>query len=387
MKVLTLIFWDIFYGIMIFLVSLMPLLDLVYRKRLVILLVWGTIIVSGFRYNIGADFQTYQLLYEIFADGDMGIGMIIEPFFVWVSYILGYLGLKVQVIFLFYAIVSIYGIYYGFKKYFVDLWIGTGIAFLLFLSYNSNGGFWWSMNCIRQAAALGIVFAGSSFLYSNRIKYFLLLIAVACFFHYSAVIAVFMVVLARCNFKRKNVLVVVFLSFFVSYIGLSQRIVISVMETIAGWAGKYEAAFEMLDSASGTFATASYLYVFMYLLAFFICNRCSEKFQVVFNLSTVYIVIRILTSFSLEGSVIHHLLHRFEVYYLPFFLIYVSEGILCFVRRCRPVRAGWLVMIFAISLFTLLSLENIAATGGEDTFLIKGKGTENVIYDYNLDLF
>ena len=60
---------------------------------------------------------------------------------------------------------------------------------------------------------------------------------------------------------------------------------------------------------------------------------------------------------------------------------------LCFVRKCRPVHAGWLVMIFAISLFTLLSLENIAATGGEDTFLIKNTGTENVIYDYNLDLF
>lgn len=381
------IFWDIFYGIMICLVSLMPLLDSVYRKRLVILLVWGTIVISGFRYNIGTDFQAYQLLYEIFADGDVGIGVPMEPSFVFLSYIWGYLGFKVQVIFLFYALVSIYGIYYGFQKYFVDLWLGTGIAFLLFLAYNSPGGFWWSMNAIRQAAALGIVFAGSSFLYSNRIKYFLLSVAVAWFFHYSAVIAVFMVVLARCNFKRQNVLVVVFLSFFVSYMGISQGIVISVMENIAGWAGKYEAAFGMLESESGTFATVSYLYVFMYLLAFFVCTRCSDKFQVVFNLSTVYIVIRILTSFSLEGSVIHHLLHRFEVYYLPFFLIYVSEGILCFVRKCRPVLAGWLVMIFALSLFTLLSLENIAATGGEDTIFIKSKGTENVTYDYNLDLF
>ena len=381
------IFWGVFYGIIICLTSIMFVLDVTYKKRVMLLIVCGTILVSGFRHDIGADFHTYQSMYEIFANGDIDTNVMIEPSFIWISYVLGTLGFNFQMIFLFYAIVSIYGIYYGLKEYFGDLYIGIGIAFLLFLAYNSPGGFWWSMNAIRQAAALGIVFAGSSFLYSNRIKHFLLSVSVACFFHYSAVLAVFMVVFARHQFRRKYVFAIVAMSFVASYAGLSQNMIISIMASMAEMTGKYVPAFWLLDTEGGNFTASSYLYLLMYLFAFFILSRYSEKIQIVFNFSTVYIVIRILTSFSLEGSVIHHLLHRFEVYYLPFFFIYISKGLLCFVQKCKPSRIGqWIVILF-LSLFTFITLENIAATGGEDTVFIKSKGTENVTYDYNIDLF
>lgn len=107
---------------------------------------------------------------------------------------------------------------------------------------------------------------------------------------------------------------------FVTYIGLSKTFVMYGIEIMTSVIGKYEAAVLLVTAGGKSFSYMSFVYVFMYLFSFYMVKQGKDNYKIIFNLSTVFIIMRVLTSFSLGGPSIQYILHRFEVYYLPFSL-------------------------------------------------------------------
>ena len=96
---------------------------------------------------------------------------------------------------------------------------------------------------------------------------------------------------------------------------------------------------------------------------------------------------RILTSFSLGGPSIQNILHRFEVYYLPFFFLFVAEALVLMVRRFKPAFSGWILVSLFISLMAFLNVINIARVGGVSDYPLEPSEFEtNVEYQPNFNL-
>ena len=380
-------FWYIFFILLIALLCILPVLKKCSQEILVISVTIVVILISGLRNNIGSDFQTYILLYDTFSKGTE-VGAEIELSFQYLSHLLGMMDFKYQTIFVIYSSIIIGGMYLGYKSYFGDFYVGIMLGMMLYFTYNSTGGFWWGMNCIRQAAAMSVVFAGARFLYENRDKYFLLSVLVASFLHYSALVSLPAVFLKNCNLNRKYVIITLFCSLFVTYIGLSKTFVMYGIEIMTSVIGKYEAAVLLVTAGDKSFSYMSFVYVLMYLFSFYMVKQGKDNYKIIFNLSTVFIIMRILTSFSLGGPSIQYILHRFEVYYLPFFFIHVCLGLLNFSRRFKPFFGGWVITMIFITILSFLTLETIASVGGEETTLIEPRYPgENIEYDYNIDVF
>ncbi len=385
-------FWWIFFGISVFTIPIVYLLPEKYRDLGVYSYLIFVILVSGFRDNIGTDFGTYQEFFTMYGSHEffyaMDANAQLEPAIAFLIPLLERLGGASQSFFMLYAIITLVGFYYGARNFFRGNYLGILLVLLLYITYNSTGGFWWGMNGVRQAAAMGILFAFSSCLYTDEKKKFLFAVGVASLFHYSALVFLPAPFFVLFRFQKKWVFLTVLSSLAVTLSGLSKDMVLGVLSFALGIVGRYEGALLLITEGSKAFSYMSFVYVAMYLFAFCVVKDIvGRREQILFNLATVFIVMRILTSFSLGGPSIQNILHRFEVYYLPFFFLFVAEALVRTALRFRPVFCGWLLVSAFISSMAFLSVINIARVGGVLDYPMEPSDTEtNVEYRPNFNL-
>jgi len=385
-------FWWIFFGISVFTISIVYLLPEKYRDLGVYSYLIFVILVSGFRDNIGTDFGAYQEFFTLYGSHEffyaMDANAQLEPAIAFLIPLLERLGGTSQSFFMLYAIITLVGFYYGARNFFRGNHLGILLVLLLYITYNSTGGFWWGMNGVRQAAAMGILFAFSSCLYTGEKKKFLFAVGVASLFHYSALVFLPAPFFVLFRFQKKWVFLTVLLSLAVTLSGLSKDMVLGVLSFALGIVGRYEGALLLITEGSKAFSYMSFVYVAMYMFAFCVVKDVvGRREQILFNLATVFIVMRILTSFSLGGPSIQNILHRFEVYYLPFFFLFVAEALVRTALRFRPVFCGWLLVSAFISSMAFLSVINIARVGGVSDYPLEPSEFEtNVEYQPNFNL-
>jgi len=385
-------FWWVFFGVSILMIPIVCFLPAKYKDLGVYAYLLFVILVSGLRDSIGTDFGAYQDFFDMYGRYDFFYAMEdnaqLEPAISFLIPLLERLGGTSQSFFMLYAIITFGGFYYGAKNCFRGNYMGILLVLLLYVTYNSTGGFWWSMNGVRQAAAMGVLFAFSSYLYTGEKKKFLLAVGVASLFHYSAVVFLPAFFFLRFHFSRKWVLFAVSFSLALTLSGLSKNLVLGVLSFGLGIVGRYEGALLLITEGSKSFSYMSFVYVAMYLFAFYIVKDVvGQRERVIFNLATVFILMRILTSFSLGGPSIQNILHRFEVYYLPFFFLFVAEALVLMVRRFKPAFSGWILVSLFISLMAFLNVINIARVGGVSDYPLEPSEFEtNVEYQPNFNL-
>ena len=385
-------FWWIFFGISVFMIPIVYLLPEKYRDLGVYSYLIFVILVSGFRDNIGTDFGAYQEFFTLYGSHEffyaMDANAQLEPAIAFLIPFLERLGGAYQSFFMVYAIITFLGFYYGAKNFFRGNYLGILLVLLLYITYNSTGGFWWGMNGVRQAAAMSIVFAFSSCLYRGEKKKFILAVCLASLFHYSSLVFLPAFFLCQINFRKKWVLVLLGLSVALMLTGLSKDMVLGVLSFGLEILGRYEGALLLITEGSKSFSYMSFIYVAMYLFAFYtVRDITGRREQTFFNMATVFIVMRILTSFSLGGESIQYILHRFEVYYLPFFFVFFTEALTLTARRFKPEICGWILVSFFIAAMSLLNVINIARVGGiRDYPLEPSDMVINVEYQPNFKL-
>lgn len=385
-------FWWVFFGISVLIIPIVYFLPTKYKDMGVYTYLLFVILVSGFRDNIGTDFEAYQDFFTMYGSREffyaMEVNTQLEPAISFLIPLLERLGGAYQSFFMVYAIITLVGLYYGAKNFFPGNSIGVLLVLLLYITYNSTGGFWWGMNGVRQAAAMSIIFAFSSCLYMREKKKFILAVCVASLFHYSSLVFLPAYFFCQINFRKKWVLFAVIFSSVLTLSGLSKDIVLGILSFGLGILGRYEGALLLITEGGKSFSYMSFIYMAMYLFAFYtVKDITGRREQIFFNMATIFIIMRILTSFSLGGESIQYILHRFEVYYLPFFFVFFTEALTLTARRFKPEICGWILVSFFIAAMSFLNVINIARVGGiRDYPLEPSDMVINVEYQPNFKL-
>lgn len=151
------------------------------------------IIITGFRYNVGTDYQGYVNNYYYLMNADIPR---IELSFRLIAKVAHLLGLNQQFVFLTYSIITYLFIYLGVRyfdqnakyRHYIMIFISTFFLFNIF-------------NTIRQMAAAAICFYALKFLVEKKFYKYFVLILFATFFHRSAIICILLHYALKINIK------------------------------------------------------------------------------------------------------------------------------------------------------------------------------------------
>lgn len=231
-------FW-ILYGLLTsFLVSISYMVKRKYQRIISYIMLGLMILVSGFRYRIGYDYDQYMNMYSwISYDPNM---VWPEPSFQILCQILRTLGFEFQMLFLLYAMVSLIFFYKGLCYYLDDDYRQISVALGIFtLGTIGLVGLWFSFTMIRQFAAMAIIFWGIKYIFAaNRsfIKFFFT-IGLATFFHTSSVIFILLYFVPTKLSKKKIFILILGIPFIVKLILSlpSVQLIMALSDRLSGY--------------------------------------------------------------------------------------------------------------------------------------------------------
>lgn len=141
---------------------------------------------AGLRYFVGIDYESYTFIFASIA------GSQTEPAFRLINLIIFLLGLNVQFVFLISSLITFTLFYKGIKRNSDNLFLSVFI--LLFCGF-----FIESLNIIRQYIAISIFFYSIRYIIDKDLVKYLICIALATCFHYSAILLILAYFLLNIN--------------------------------------------------------------------------------------------------------------------------------------------------------------------------------------------
>lgn len=177
-----------------------------YKKYFQIIFVAFLIVISGFRYEIGSD-------YNVYADLFYGNGLVAEASFNWIIDFLNWCGFDYQMLFFTYSALTMIFIYLGCRYY------GGNTNYLLCLYALIPMFYWNSFSIIRQALAVSILFWSSKFLIDKNNKKFICGVLLAVFFHYASIVFIISYYFVKKEYKFSTYFIVIFVSLLLGYSG------------------------------------------------------------------------------------------------------------------------------------------------------------------------
>ena len=136
------------------------------------------VIVSGLRYNVGADYPGYSYLYKEQPYYDDAIGMEIEYGFIFIVDTLNNIGLEVWAFYTLTAFITYFFLFYSFKNYKSLLYLGI-------FFYITYGFYFFSFNGVRQALAMSALAVAVAFIQERKLVPFVGIILIGGLMHKS----------------------------------------------------------------------------------------------------------------------------------------------------------------------------------------------------------
>ena len=162
-------------------------------KSIYIISVILLILVGGFRYFVGIDYEAYKLMYELDNDSSNYL-YYVEPGWSVIYNIIHFVKGTYILWFLVINAITVILMIYGIRRQ-------SPFIFLSMIFYVGSFLYTESFNAMRQCVAMAIVFVGTPLIFQRKEWYYMLLIALAMCFHYSAGIAlVFFLLKKKYNF-------------------------------------------------------------------------------------------------------------------------------------------------------------------------------------------
>ena len=169
----------IFYLVIIFIWIILSFFKNDKIHVLVSIVLFGMIILSGFRYNVGVDYGNYEIIYTRDIDGYLSI---IEPAWSVFDVMLHEANFSFVGWTLLTSVLIIGGFYVGISR----MSINICDAFVVFCA---TPLFDTSFNAVRQYVAMSIVFFASCYILQKKCFYYYIAVLFALLFHYSALVA------------------------------------------------------------------------------------------------------------------------------------------------------------------------------------------------------
>lgn len=318
--------------------------------------------LSGFRYEVGTDFLGYQRYFDLI---EAGLEAPAEPGFIFISKVILYLNLNVQVLFLTFSILTMIFLYKGIKYYSDNEYLYKPVLYVLLLLYT----FFPSLNVVRQILAAVVLLYASRYIINRSMLKFVFWVLVASLFHSSSVVFVALYFIALKNFRRFTMITLLIISLFLANAG----IITSSLEYIhynlnfldvGGYIEKYlESSYNAKEFNFGIVFSINFfvLIIFILLKDRLITN---ERTQLIFNFHYLYILSYILAIDAFAFS-------RFNYFFGIYMAISISRFGILFDNESRKI-----VEYVILGLYSLLYLYVIIFQPAHDI----------IPYDFNFNL-
>ena len=395
-------FWLCLYGITSFLGLVNILIPNKYRILLLYNLVFVLWFIAAFRYMIGTDYNMYMTYFiqdvflTVWDEGDV----IAEPANICITLFVKAIGCGSQMYFLIYETIIMYFFYQGAKKLSDNVYTLFLIIILYTVIY-MPGTYYWSMNAIRQAAAISICFWGSSFYFYGQINKAILVFIFAMTFHLSVPIMIIIFLLTvklitRIKFTMLKIISLITLALMMTLTGISAKCLFFVLTNLPNYGDKYGDYVAMLsDEVSPTLGLLIVLTIIFITMSYHWLKNYKQSFfnKKIYSLVLIFMIIRILTSFQFViqsidvVAMIEAMLHRVDSYFVPFFILAIARWLNweLFTVKHNFMKATLITMII-ISLFAMHSIRNIDIVANSIT-AFNNPSAGNIKYQMRFDLF
>ena len=365
-------FW-ILYGLLTSLLVLISYMVKAKNQQIISYIILGLmIVVSGFRYRIGYDYDQYMNMYSwISYDPNM---VWPEPSFQILCQFLRYLGFEFQMLFLLYAIVSLVFFYKGLSYFLDNNYRQISLSLGIFtLGTIGLVGLWFSFTMIRQFAAMAIIFWGVKYIFTaNRsfIKFFFA-ICLATFFHASSIMFIVFYFIPTNLSKKKVFILILGIPFIVKLILSlpSVQLMMALSDRLSGYSLEN-------TNMDGTSISSYIMTLTMLVFVFFTLKNISEKRSILLLLTSLGLSLKV----SLSGLYgLDRIASEFLIFFYPTLVLCLSE-----------LRYGYFTRLGIVSLIVLMFLVlNIRMISGySDTLIAKtiGGSHANIDYVFNTDI-
>lgn len=380
-------FWVVFFSftLVVYIISL--LLKDSYHRYISYIYVFFVWMIGAFRKDIGTDYSTYEAMYNIWPMyiHDSFLDERIEPTFSFIVTVLHTFDFHSQMLFVVYETLIILFLYLGAKLYLKNSFCVL-IFMLLYVIFPTNGGYWWDLNGMRQAAAISIAFYSSSFFIARKYLCFVFLFALACVFHYSAIIFIVVFVIQK-KLPLKLVSVLLFIGFIFNATGINARLIMECASVVSSIVGMYEYASLIAIGGTASFSITAFYFSLLYLVAVSYLKQKNISL-IIMNGASFYIILRVYMSFGVEDSVLAAVVHRFETYFMPFFLLLIVMAMIRFIKECKTRWQAILVTSMVFISFIILALNTVYVQQNDAmASMAEGASAGNVEYRMSFDLF
>ena len=313
--------------------------------------------LSGFRYEVGNDYNNYVRIFN--SPDSFGV----EPGYIMMNVLVSELGYKVQALFLICSVFTILLLAYTINKY-CPKYFCTALSVYV-LSYIYFEG----MNTVRQALSMSILFFSfCNYINNHKIRYFIPLALLAVLFHFSsiviAIIGWLMIHYSGKDIKVWTFAIIIAVSFLA---GIFIQEFIQQLAVISSWVGydNYMDKVEQRGVNSGAFHYALNLYAFAFLYFIHLKGKYfSEIEKASFKLFLSAVIIYNLFINFYIGL-------RFYWYFYLFIALVVPATISKIKKDYRIV--SYFIIMFVFSLYTILSLGSVYYNPYKYTFDLIGR--------------
>ena len=308
-------------------------------------------ILGGLRFEVGADWEPYNLLFEETTSWSAVITSRVEMLFSMFILIFKFFSNSYSVF-----ILLLFSLSFGLKsisikRYSPDIHLSLCVyLFTVFLIYDING--------LRQGLAIGILFQSIPFILNRRFLGFLILIAIATLCHISAVIFLPFYFLANLKFSNRNLLIalipLVGMAFEVGRLLESSIIFQNLLtaDRFLHYSVYLSAQYQNADDSLLSIALLQRLFVFIMFLQYYDRIKVDDKLKLLLrNGYFISLIIFIVFSFSSEFSA------RLGFYYKSLEMLIIPMIVSGPARRAERLVLTLLFIAFCFAgTFRLLSL-------------------------------
>ena len=303
------------------------------EKYIYIFFVCFFTLVSGIRYEVGADFANYEIMYN---NPNSVLNNFVEPSWHIISDVFHYFNLKSVSWFMFTSFIINMNLLRTVRRY------SKSFILSMFIYVSSGQLFLQSMNIVRQYFAISIIF-GFINLYIDR-KYFkfLIIILIASLFHTSALVSIPLFFLAKIKIKPFGLSIILIVSYII------KNKVLSLIKYLLSFFPRYSGYLTYLMPAK----TTSGLYTIMLLLIGLSLTwtfRNSEKDYKWLNMTIMSFVLYIVLIDFEAGQ-------RINLYFLPSIMILIS-----YIPNKKMIEKSTIHCLSIISGFLLFQLKAVSS--------------------------
>ncbi|SDF71854.1 EpsG family protein [Sporolituus thermophilus] len=360
------IFWIFLCIFVILLYLLEDNLPYPIKKLFSILILFIVLVVSGFRYRIGWDYDHYMYLFEkldtIDISSEISLTIIIN--------LLKSLSLDFQALFLFYSLFTLLFLWQGIK-YYSQFPVMSLLFYVLIPEL-----YWTSFSEIRQFLAISIFFYGSRFIIERNLLKFTLVLLVAAFVHTSAIFLWPLYFFVTKYYKKVFHISLIILSITISANKLQLPYLQTIFEIFDLKYIYYVTNIEYTKSLSSNIIQWIFIPFWLIILIKRINAESRKCDLLVVNMLTLGLALDYLTDFSQP-------LNRIIYYFVIYRIILLSWIAEFFIIGSRKIINYAIIVFLAIIFLTYVYRVPFSEAGIAHSYF----SANNIQYEFNFDLF